>query len=675
MSRADAFGFFWDDRPPPKPPKPEAIKRQPPTKDWLESEYLPGYDEAITTTIPLLTTDEILEHSIRGIPLTYDVESYPNYFLCSFRSTISGKYIIFEGMNGKPINSDGVLWCLSNLTIVGFNSNSYDLIVTKMAANGSSPLEIFAATDDLIVKGIWGSQVLKKYGCGKVPVKDHIDLIEVAPLSASLKIYAGRMHSKRLQDLPFEPGTYLSEKQIVSLRWYNLMSDLVATDNLYNTLTDHLEMRVQMSNKYKVDLRSKSDAQIAEAVIRNEYRKRTGLYPKPPQIREGHKFYYQPPEYLSFATPLLQEVFQTVTTTPFEILPNGKVTLPKEISNAEIIIGGMRYKMGIGGLHSTEKSVTYRKTNFTRIVDRDVASYYPYLILNQKLIPPALGEFFLEIYERIVTERLEFKRNKIVVWANGLKIVINGTFGKLFDPHSVMYHPEGGIQVTVTGQLSVLMLIEWLTLAGIRVISANTDGIVSLVDKDKEEIFQKIIDAWEKRTSLVTEETEYRALHSRDVNNYIAIKLDDSTKGKGAYANPWNGAKDPAEVLHKNPTGTICVEAAIEYLVRGTPVEQTIRACNDFRKFTTLRTSKGGAALLREGQPNTFLGKSLRWYYATGDNGQMVGVKDGNQVADSSGAICCNDLPEGMPDNINFEEYIRRANVILEKVGAITIAQ
>lgn len=59
------------------------------------------------------------------------------------------------------------------------------------------------------------------------------------------------------------------------------------------------------------------------------------------------------------------------------------------------------------------------------------------------------------------------------------KIVLNGTFGKLGSKYSFLYSPNLMIQVTITGQLALLMLIEALEAAGISVVSANTDGIVS----------------------------------------------------------------------------------------------------------------------------------------------------------------------------------------------------
>ncbi|MEG7688959.1 hypothetical protein U2044_15310, partial [Listeria monocytogenes] len=67
----------------------------------------------------------------------------------------------------------------------------------------------------------------------------------------------------------------------------------------------------------------------------------------------------------------------------------------------------------------------------------------------------------------------------------GGKIMINGTFGKTGSQYSVLFAPTMLIQTTITGQLSILMLIEWHEHYGIPVISANTDGIVINCPRDK----------------------------------------------------------------------------------------------------------------------------------------------------------------------------------------------
>lgn len=80
------------------------------------------------------------------------------------------------------------------------------------------------------------------------------------------------------------------------------------------------------------------------------------------------------------------------------------------------------------------------------------------------------------------------------------------------------------------------MLIERLEENGISVVSANTDGIVSAIPKDKERVYNEICFDWMLTTSYELEFTDYKAVASRDVNNYIAVKTDGKIKRKGVFA-------------------------------------------------------------------------------------------------------------------------------------------
>ncbi len=252
------------------------------------------------------------------------------------------------------------------------------------------------------------------------------------------------------------------------------------------------------------------------------------------------------------------------------------------------------------------------------------------------LFPPHLGRTFLQVYRGIVDRRISAKdsakaarkagdkdREKFFqVIADSLKIVVNGSFGKLGSPYSVLYSPHLMTQVTVTGQLSLLMLIERIELAGINVVSANTDGVVIRCPRTREGDLAVIVASWERDTGFTTEEARYVGYYGRDVNNYIAVKegFDKETKkwtGKPAGTKT-KGAYAPSG-FSKNPTNRICVEAAEALLAKGVPVHETIRGCKDVRKFVSVRKVKGGAV-----QGGQYLGSSIRWYYATGDRPEMV---------------------------------------------------
>ena len=53
-------------------------------------------------------------------------------------------------------------------------------------------------------------------------------------------------------------------------------NDNQITAQLYRQLSEAIRLREAMSDQYGLDLRSKSDAQIAEQVIKSEYQKLTG---------------------------------------------------------------------------------------------------------------------------------------------------------------------------------------------------------------------------------------------------------------------------------------------------------------------------------------------------------------------------------------------------------------
>ena len=659
--RHDIAGMFWDDTPAPKVLKTKE-KRTPPERTWESPDYLPYLDEALRFDVPLMTDRDLYEEQLAGNPLLFDVEVYPNYFLCSFVSYVTGKVLCFEMDEDFALDTQQLAWVARNFCIIGFNSFHYDLPIVSLAAAGKNCETLQWATEEIILRNESGHDVVKRMKAEMLQC-NHIDLIEVAPLRANLKTYGGRLHSPRMQDLPFAPGTRLSPEQRAIVRWYNVRSDLVSTAFMYRELADQLKLRAQMSAQYGVDLRSKSDAQIAEAVIRHEVQRRSGHRVHRPKIQPG-VFNYQVPHFLRYQTPLMNWVLDNVKAATFEIGDDGTVGLPDLIKELRPEINGSTYQMGIGGLHSNEQKAIYFSSNETTIFDRDVTSYYPSLILGAGMFPPQLGKVFIPIYREIIDRRLAAKERGDMVTADTLKITGNGTFGKLGSPYSILYAPHLLIQVTVTGQLSLLMLIERLELAGIHVVSANTDGIVIDCPNHLHALYLAIVKQWEQDTGLRTEETIYSAIYSRDVNNYVAVKPDGKVKAKGAYSNPWGDPKLAIFRFHKNPVNIICTEAVHQFLAKGVPVAQTVTACSDPTKFVTVRSVRGGA--VKDGE---YLGKSIRWYYAKDEPGEIVYAMNGNMVPRSLGAKPLMDLPACVPNDLDFDWYVEEARSMLQALG------
>lgn len=581
-----------------------------------------------------------------------DTECYQNYWLVSFKNVDTGKVVSFEYYAGVPLNKAAVRKILKNCRVVTFNGRNYDMPMIAYALNGATNADLKKASDAIIVGDMKPWEFERAFGV-QIPADiDHIDLIEVAPGMASLKTYGGRMHSTRLQDLPIEPDQWIEEAERLVLRPY-CENDLDTTIDLKGKLRQQIELREQMSEEYGIDLRSKSDAQIAEAVIRSQVSKLMGEEVRRPRIKDGTTFKYRPPSWLSYASPSLKAKLAEVVAADF-VVSEGKIEMPSCLEGAKVIIGRGVYRMGIGGIHSSEQRTAHYADDKTLLVDRDVASYYPAIILNCELAPPHMGKHFLVVYRGIVDRRLAAKREGKKVVADSLKIVINGSFGKLGSMWSALYSPDLMIQVTVTGQLALLMLIERLEMSYIPVVSANTDGIVIKCPKDRESVMDGIVAWWEGETGFETEATHYKALYSRDVNNYIAVKPDGSAKTKGAYA--------PAG-LQKNPANTISTDAVVEFLTKGTPVEETVIKCRDIRKFVTVRSVKGGGEWR-----GTYLGKTVRWYYAH-DGSPITYVSNGNQVARSEGCKPLQVLEEEFPSDVNHAWYVEEAYSILKDIG------
>lgn len=662
--RNDAIGFFWEDLPKIKKVSVKE-KVEPPPPVWLEPGYLPGLEEALAFNVPIMSHEEIIQARANRETLVFDVESYWNYFCISFRSMETGKAIFFEQTEEKPLQTEAVRWVMQNFLVVGFNSRNYDLPITTLATEGYHNSTLKEATNMLISQGLRGYELMKFYKT-KALECDHIDLIEVAPLRANLKIYGGRLHTPKMQDLPFPPNKVLTPDEQRCVLWYNINSDLPATATLYNALRDQINLRIQMTTH--TDLRSKSDAQIAEAVIKDEYRKRTREWPKKTFIAPGTVYRYKIPHFLRFASPLLQSVLKRVELTEFEVGNNGRIGMPHTLSKFEVPIGDGVYRMGLGGLHSSEKRTAHHTTDEHILIDKDVTSYYPMIILNLGLYPKHLGPIFLQIYRNIVQNRISAKRAGNKAKADMLKITVNGTFGKLGSKYSFLYSPDLLMQVTLTGQLSLLMLIERIELANIPVVSANTDGIVIKCPRTRVEELNAIVHQWEVDTGFQTEETIYRALYSRDVNNYLAITDSGKLKEKGAFVNPATAFL----ALWKNSSNTVCLDAVASFLKEGTPVEDTIRATTNITRFITIRTVKGGAVKLWSDGTIEYLGKSVRWYYAKGEDGQIVYAKSGNKVPRSEGSKPLMQLPDKFPDDVDYDWYIDEAYSILVDIGALT---
>jgi len=651
----------------------------------------------------------------------YDTECFPNYWLLKLRPQKGGVYS-FRLRSGQAFGDTEIArmrTLFEAYCVVSFNGNYYDVPMICAALSGYTAEQLKWLNDRIIV------EKAKPWDLGLPDWKpsDHIDVMEVAPGAGSQKQYAGRIHYKTMRDLPYDPSHYLNDAEIIEVDTY-CENDLGQLEALFNDLAPQIKQREELGLRYGIDLRSKSDAQVAEAVLKKRCEHATGMRIYKPQIDWNLKFRYKVPQFISYQTSQLQRALELVKESIFRLGPNGTVEMPPQLEGLLITIGHSTYKIGIGGLHSQEKNLVAISNETHQIRMPDVASYYPNLMVNAGAWPPALGQAFISEYEAIKNERLQAKAlqaklkkagdtkskeyEAALVGNEGGKIMINGTFGKTGSPYSVLFAPEMLIQTTITGQLCLLMLIEWHEHYGIPVISANTDGIVINCPREKLQTSEYLISEWEKRTGLEMETEDYVAIYARDVNNYFAIKTPDDIKRKGEYAKA-------GLVEKKNPDVEICADAVAEFLAKGTPILYTIAASRDIRKFVAIQKVNGGGIKLwgegprkgarvmdmvgvlmangwikdgrkwRKGDnltdattayqscfsPQTpeYLGKVVRWYYSKQAPGPIVYASNGNTVSLSYGAKPCMTLPEVFPTDIDYDWYCNKAEGMLKDIG------
>jgi hypothetical protein len=353
---------------------------------------------------------------------------------------------------------------------------------------------------------------------------------------------------------------------------------------------EEIRLRYMISKEYEINVLSASRSTIADKVIVKLYSKFTGLHPKrfidTKTIRRKIEVSEILSDKIQFLSPQLNDLLQSLRSL---VLRGEKGEFERTFTYA-----GTSYTLATGGLHSNEIPAIYVADDKQTIVDRDVTSYYPNLIRSLKVCQKHLNpKAWFRIADTIVDERTEHKhlakdkslsliqQIKHFTAAACLKIVANaGIFGKMGSEKSFLCDKKAMYKVTINGQLFLLMLIERLEDAGIHVISANTDGIVTIVPKGLEETADNICHLWEKHLGLELEFTSYSKYITEGVNSYLTVKTDGKKKFKGRM-NP----KMYLEDLSKGYNSPIVAKAVTEYFINGTPVMETLRNSKSILDF------------------------------------------------------------------------------------------
>ena len=542
----------------------------------------------------------------------YDIETFPNAFTLRALHCDTMKRWKFE-ISTRRNDIDNVCLFLNILSdygcsMVGFNNIGFDYpvlhFIHRNHYTGITVLDIYNKAMAII--GADHNQKFAHMVWENDWIVDQVDLYKVHHFdnmskATSLKVLEFNMRMNRIEDLPFDVGTILTDEQIDVLHDYN-DDDVNATKLFFDYSQSELKMRCKLSVEFDTNMMNMSDVKIGETILIHEMDKKgincyeyiDNKKTKKQTIRESIDLRDVIFNYVKFE----RVEFQNIQS----YLEARVITETKGVFNGLIAsIDGVDYKFGTGGLHASVESQVVYSTNTHQLVDVDVASFYPNLGIKNKLYPAHLGQQFCDAYEGVYHTRKQYAKGSA---ENGAyKLALNGAYGNSNNAYSSFFDSLYTMSITINGQLLLCMLIEqMLKIPDLRMIQANTDGITYLCPKEYLDHSRNICRWWEQVTKLELEEVLYNRMFIRDVNNYMAEKEDGKIKRIGAYAYvnalEDNGTRELP--WHKNWSSRVVAMAAEQALVYGEDIRDFIYNHPEMYDFF-LKTKVPRSSILEHG--------------------------------------------------------------------------
>lgn len=609
--------------------------------------------------------------------IAVDCESFSNWFcVCAWDGTtmrtIDSRSPTWRGEVRGLVND-------KQQALVTYNGFGYDCLLLKTIVNTIRDPAYTTQQLNEISKRIIGSEGrmpddLFKLQYAFEPWAYTVDMYQLLNKKGSLKVWECHEHYQTVVESPVDFNAPLPLARADELIHY-CQNDVKATWMLFERYRHLHDLRTDIMAHYDVGPRvyALGDAGVTKMVAMADYKRRTGGWSttarkaaeESPDNRArewrttqivAKNVHYQTAEFRDFHRHFLE---QTLVGDK----PGTNWSYLNDAFKEPVTLGGKQYQIGVGGLHSVDTRGVFRSTKDVGIYDVDVASYYPSLILTLGLYPKHIGPGDLASYRQIRDERVAAKRAGDKRKADVLKLVLNSKFGLLNEPHSPIRSIPSALKVTINGQLQLLMLIERFEAMGARILSANTDGVTLMWHRDRLDEMSEQMKAWEQATGHELERVEYTTYARRDVNSYVAVTTDGKVKTKGGFEQkPLGGKRDER----------IVKQAAQEWLLKGTPIRQTIESSRDIRDFIYYQQIKNGGEVYCGDER---LGKIARWYAST--DGQAIRRKnpDGSYAClpDGHRATLATTLPTSWPPNVDMNHYIRAAVALCESITKVKL--
>lgn len=657
---------------------------------------------------------------IRGKTVfVYDIEVFQNIFHCSAINTETKEIHKFEISPRKnqlselisffkQVNSP-VSWndnyttnCSidSDKIFCGYNNLHYDnpvinYIIEYEHVLAEKPVLVITNSIFNLSREITNSdENIEKWKRWKYQVWfDSFDILTMLysnKLRVGLKEIQVTMQYKNVQEFVCDWSKPLPIEDFDSMIDYNI-NDIESTSALLDRCKKDIDLRLAIEDEYGVKVLSKDGVNIGMKILTHKYLEKTGLTwwdikdLRSPQAYIPLKDVILP--FIKYDSPILKSVLDEMKT---QVVSPGRKGYEKNF-----VFGGLRYTVGVGGIHSKNDPEIIIPAEDETLIDIDVASLYPSMLIEYGFYPKHLGPEFLEVYSQIRSERIEAKHNGDKIKDSTLKLALNGLSGNLQNEHNFCYSTFAAMQIRINGQLLLLMLAEKLVELGCRIVQANTDGLFVLLKKSIYDKVNNVCREWEQLTKLTLEEDRFEAMYQYAINDYIAVKegytdirdrflageqivqkkktgelyksieqiQDDYIKQKGMFITKVQ--------LGKGLTPKIIPEAVIKYFVDGIPVEDTIKGCKDIKKF--LMAEKTGKQWNVEYMKEDI--QRTNRFYASTNGGYLwkwkqVGnaEKQYQNMLAASGVTLLNKFDDKPIEDrkINYRYYLRECYKIIE---------
>lgn len=657
---------------------------------------------------------------IRGKTVfVYDIEVFQNIFHCSVLNTETKEVHKFEISSRKnqlselisffkQVNSP-VSWndnyttnCSidSDKIFCGYNNLHYDnpvinYIIEYEHVLAEKPVLVITNSIFNLSREITNSgENIEKWKRWKYQVWfDSFDILTMLysnKLRVGLKEIQVTMQYKNVQEFVCDWSKPLPIEDFDSMIDYNI-NDIESTSALLDRCKKDIDLRLAIEDEYGVKVLSKDGVNIGMKILTHKYLEKTGLTwwdikdLRSPQAYIPLKDVILP--FIKYDSPILKSVLDEMKT---QVVSPGRKGYEKNF-----VFDGLRYTVGVGGIHSKNDPEIVIPAEDEMLIDIDVASLYPSMLIEYGFYPKHLGPEFLEVYSQIRSERIEAKHNGDKIKDSTLKLALNGLSGNLQNEHNFCYSPFAVMQIRINGQLLLLMLAEKLVELGCRIVQANTDGLFVLLKKSIYDKVNNVCREWEQLTKLTLEEDRFEAMYQYAINDYIAVKegytdirdrflageqivqkkktgelyksieqiQDDYIKQKGMFITKVQ--------LGKGLTPKIIPEAVIKYFVDGIPVEDTIKGCKDIKKF--LMAEKTGKQWNVEYMKEDI--QRTNRFYASTNGGYLwkwkqVGnaEKQYQNMLAASGVTLLNKFDDKPIEDrkINYRYYLRECYKIIE---------